>query len=153
MKDNIDLKKKNRTLKCKITGRDIIVKPDKYERLFKYYGDEDKIKKNFISYSVEKEAREPTFKFWFENCSEMKYFKSRIIKILETFKISKRTQNDVLDLQTQSSHLCNSSGVDFSSIEFIQSDDSKGRYLQGIIIKNIPFIKTYKITINEKTTN
>jgi|TARA_R110000803_G_scaffold51753_2_gene106788 hypothetical protein len=141
------IKKVNRTLTCKVTGREIIVKPDKYKKLLEYYGTEEKVQKNFVSYTVEKETKTPTFEFWFSNCIEMKNFEHLITMILNNYRNSDRGTIQVAKLQDDSFNLCDATGINKYNIEFIQSSDDVGRYVSGITIKGIPFIGKYKIEI------
>lgn len=144
------MKKINRILTCNTTGREITVKPDKYKKLLDYFdGNEDKLSRMFISYTVEKESRNPELLFWFTHSKEMKHFSTGIIEILDTFKESSRSHSDVITLQNGATSLCTESNVDMKNIEFIQSSDSRGGYVIGVKIKNIPFINEYIIT-NEK---
>jgi hypothetical protein len=140
------MKKINRILKCNTTGREITVKPDKYEKLLNYYGTDEAVERKFISYTVEKESRSPSIAFWFSHSIEMVNFKNDLEIILEKFKTSSRVHSDVLTLQNDTTILCTQSNINMANIEFIQSSDSRGGYVIGIKIKNIPFIKEYIIT-------
>lgn len=141
------MKRVNRILTCKVTGKEITVKPDRYDRLVSYYGSEKKVNKNFVSYSVEKECRIPSFLFWFTYCKEFVNFSKKVKTLLSNFKESNRSIEQVQILQNESIMLCNKSNVDMNNIEFIQDSDNIGRYVSGIKIKNIPFIKEYTINL------
>jgi hypothetical protein len=144
------MKNVNRTLICKVTGREIIVKPDKYKKLLEYYGTEEKVKDNFVCYNAEIEIRTPRFEYWFSHCEEMADFKSKLFEIFKTFKDSGRTMPDVQVLQTESIKLLNNNGLSDKNIEFIQTRDEKSNYVNGIKLKGIPFIKQYSILWEKK---
>lgn len=141
------MKKINRILICNTTGREITIKPDKYEKLLNYYGSEKKLKKMFTSYHVEKETRTPTMEFWFSVCSESKQFKKLLYPIFKAFKDSKRTQSDILDLQNNTNQITTNSNIKLENIEFVIDNDERGGFATALRVKNIPFIKehTYKI--------
>lgn len=141
------MKKINRILICNATGKEITVKPDKYARLLEYYGSEENLKKRFVSYSVEKEARSPSFSFWFEHSLELKDFRKTICKILTKFNYSNRCHSDVVTLQNEADFLCTEHKISMNNIEFIQSTDEHGGCVVGVKIKNIPFINEYIITL------
>ena len=79
----------------------------------------------------------------------MKYFKTRTLKVLKEFKESSRDGREVQRLQEGVFGVCDAIGVNKNLIDFIQQEDDRGRYVASIIIKNIPFIKTYKITLDD----
>lgn len=140
------MKKVNRILKCITTGKEITVKPDKYKKLLSIYGSEEAIEKKFVSYTVEKEARSPSLLFWFEHSLEFKSLKRKLEIILLNFKNSKRSSADILTLQNDAFKLFAENSIPNSNVEFIQSSDSRGGYVIGLKIKNIPFINEYTIT-------
>ncbi len=145
----IDIKKINRELTCIVTGKTVTVKPDKYERLLKYHGSDEKVIKNFICYSVEKEAKNPSFLFWFENCNEMTKVKQKLRPLFLHFKNSKRVEKDIKDFQSEAIKMIESVGLNIHLIEFLIKHDELGGYAYGIKIKNIPFIRTNELILIE----
>jgi hypothetical protein len=144
-----DIKKINRELTCIVTGKTVTVKPEKYERLLKYHGSDEKVLKTFICYGVEKESRNPSFLFWFENCNEINKVKQKLRPIFLNFKNSKRFDKDVKFFESEAVKAIESVGLNIHLIEFLIKHDELGGYAYGIKIKNIPFIRTYEIILLE----
>lgn len=132
------LKKINRKLICNLTGNEIIVKPDKYEKLLNFYLTEEKVKENFICHQGEKNVKNPEFEFWLLHCTEMVTFKDTLFYLISKFNDSDRNQQDVLELQTKATELLNANNLKY---EFTLGQDERGKCVNGIKLKNLPFIK------------
>lgn len=142
------LKKINRTLICNVTGKEIIVKPDKYERLIAYFQTEEKVKESFVCYQVENQVREPELSFWLPYCIEFKKFKNIILNSIYKYNESDRVQNDALMLQETVTKELDSNNI--KEYIFLTGNDIKGAYITGLQIK-LPFISD-PILINTNGT-
>lgn len=137
MEAPIKIKKINRTLICNTTGKEIIVKPDKFAKMVEYHGSEKKAIENFICYEAEKQSRNPELLFWLQNSVEFKSFKEELLRYLKLFNDSSRTQEDVLLMQKSATDLL--SRLNIPNYEFVTQRDSKGGYVSALKLKSIPF--------------
>lgn len=141
------LKKINRTLICNVTGKEITVKPDKYERLIAYFKTEEKTKENFVCYQVENQVREPELSFWLPYCKEFTKFKNVIINFITKYNESNRGNSDVLSLQNDVTQELDSNNI--KDYTFLTGTDMKGACITGLQIK-FPFIDPILINIDGK---
>lgn len=139
------LNKVNRVLVCNVTGREITVKPDKYKKLFDYYGSHQKVKDNFICYHVETQLRSPSLSFWFVNCIEVRPMVDELISIFEKFKESKREPSDIQTVQTEMVAALDKNKLNLNTI--LQKRDDKGGYISGVVLGNVPVVKTIKLEL------
>lgn len=138
-------KKINRTLTCNLTKNKKIVKPEKFQKLLELYGNEKKVESRFISAEVEKEARNPSIKFWIPFCIEIKKFSKSVKDIISPFKKSERKQKDFNDMDFKIRELCKEFSVPYKCVEYTESKDGRGPYINGMSV-DMPFFGKFIIT-------
>lgn len=138
------LKKINRKLSCNLTKKDVLVKPDKYERLLNYYGDEDKVRSRFLCAEAEKQTRNPEASFWIPFCIDVKNFEREAKRIIAPFKNTKRMQQDFVAMNSLMVELYKKYKIPTSVTKYTESTDQKGRYINGVVVV-IPFYGELKI--------
>ena len=136
-------KRVNRTLKCIVTGKEVIIKPDKYEKLLCRWGDDEQVTKNFICAEVERAIRDRDTGFWVDNSVELQDFRVKIRSILTDFNYSDDKQQAILKLQNDLNLVCSS--LLSTEYEVIPSSDHKT--IVEFRLHNVSFIGTIYVNL------
>lgn len=150
----IRLVKVNRTVKCIHCEEDRILNPEQYQSYFDYWGDEDKIARNFVCKPCDVQIQDNPFRFWTIYGEQYRKLTKALKAAFEAFKDSARTSQDELRLtQTIIMHLNNANIsatpqlLSNTHLEFIISN----KLVTGLKIKNVPFVGTVTINPYEST--
>lgn len=131
------LPRTNRTVKCIFCDEEKILNPDQYQSYYDYWGDEDKIVKNFSCKPCEMKQKENPIKFWYLNSNESKRLVRNIKTAFDLYRASEKRKEDILVLQRMCDHfLAVESFCDRRVFEFV----AENQLPEAIKIKNIPLV-------------
>jgi hypothetical protein len=134
------LSKVNRELDCPFCGEKRILNPNQYQSYYDYWGDEDKIKRNFICKPCEVKQNENPFLFWLQHHESTRKANRALKAVFELYKSSRRTQEDILALQNMTVNVMSEYKIDPTNIEFITENNLP----TAIRIKHMPFVGTFE---------
>lgn len=132
------LAKTNRTVKCNFCEDDRILNPEQYQAYYDFYGDEDKIAREFICKPCEVKQKDNPFLFWAEHSPLVKKLSKNIKVAFELFQKSEKYNQDVLVLQNMINGFLTESKISTDKYEIVIERQSP----VGLIIKNFPFVGT-----------
>lgn len=135
------LSKVNRVLPCIFCETERILNPTQYQAYFDYWGDEDKIKRNFICQPCDTQQKENPFSFWLINHDNIRKLSRGLKAIFEVYKSSPKSYEDGLSLQSMTNHLVSENKINVENIEFILQN----KLPTGLKIKNMPFVGAFEI--------
>lgn len=154
MKSNPDIQHKprpkrvNRTLTCILTGKDVMVKPDKYEKLVARWDEEADVNTNFICFEVEKALRDGDMEFLVSNSLYIKNFKTRITTILTGYNERPRSQESLLRLQNELEAECQK--LHSKNFSITTSEDRMS--ITGFLLKDVAFVNQISLTLDTYET-
>lgn len=90
------LPKRNRDICCSFCGTTKTLNPTQYQAYFDYWGDEDKIARNFICQPCDTYRKDNPFKFWLEYSEQSKKLSKKLKAIFEIYASSQKTDQDKL---------------------------------------------------------
>lgn len=135
----------NRTVKCIHCSEDKILNPDQYQSYFDFWGDEDKITRNFFCKPCDVTMKENPFAFWYPKSELTKRLMRNLKTAFGIFRTSGRTSEDELAMTEMIVHYLKEAKIDaspnllsHSHLEFLIRD----KLVIGLKIKNIPFVGT-----------
>lgn len=135
------LSKVNRNVPCIYCGTERILNPQQYQAYFDYWGDEDKVKRNFVCQPCDTEANKNPFLFWLNHHDSAKRLVRGLKAIFEVYKASPKAESDVLSLQNMTVGLLGENKIDAPNMEFI----TENKLPTGIRVKNMPFVGTIEL--------
>jgi len=89
-KDKDKLARINRQVRCIHCDSIRILNPDQYEAYFAYWGNEDKINRNFVCQPCDSAKKENPFKFWLKYSEQTKKLLKTLRATFELYKSSTR---------------------------------------------------------------
>lgn len=134
------LSKVNRDVKCIFCEESRILNPQQYQAYYDYWGDEDKITRNFICKPCEVKQNDNPFLFWLYNHDMVKRINRGLKATFEVYKSSGRSNDDVVALQNMATNLLQQNKISSDNMEFILENHLP----VAIKIKNMPFIGTFE---------
>lgn len=144
----------NRTVKCIHCEEDRILNPDQYQSYFDYWGDEDKILRNFVCKPCEVFMNNDPFKFWVLYGEQYKKLCKHLKAAFEGFRHSSKTPDaellmtkTIVEVLTDAKLSVNPNLLQNNHLEFIITSGN----VLGLKIKNIPFVGTVTITPYDTT--
>lgn len=140
------LPKINRTLRDIYSGEEKIVNPDQYQALYDYWGSHEKIEKNFISKETEMQMRENPIRFWLLHGQLLQNLAIQLKAIYEDFF----RLNDPGYFVRESKRLFTENNIALYDFEPL---NTQNKTLNGVIIKNIPFVGNILIKPYENRQN
>jgi hypothetical protein len=146
------LPRTNRTVKCIFCKEDRILNPDQYQAYFDYWGNEDKIEREFVCKPCDVKQKENPIKFWVLHSNHDKLIHG-LRTACDIYKNSGKSQSDVLNLQTMVTHYFNDVNIIGTNFEFILENQ-----LPVAFKVTVPFVKErfqlnpYATTENRITT-
>ena len=134
------LSKVNRPMNCIFCETERILNPQQYQAYYDYWGDEDKIKRNFVCKPCEVKQNDNPFLFWLTNHEMVKRLNRGLKATFEVYKSSGRSTEDVLALQNMTTNFLQQNKIDSANMEFILENQLP----VAIKIKNMPFVGTFE---------
>ena len=133
------LPRTNRTISCIYCGQERILNPDQYQAYYDYWGDEEKVARNFDCKPCEVARNDNPFKFWFKHSEQTRVTLKTLKAIFEVFKNTR----DVAYLQNMTTTL-------FAEKFFLKVDNfnANGKFMinyglpQGVEISCVPYVGT-----------
>lgn len=135
------LAKVNRPINCIFCESERILNPKQYQSYFDYWGDEEKIKRNFVCKPCEMLQNENPFSFWLKNHDSVKKVVRALKAVFEVYKGSSKAQEDVVTLQNMTNNVLKDVHVDITKIEFLLEN----RLPVAVRVKNMPFVGDFEI--------
>ena len=133
------LPRTNRTINCIFCEEEKILNPDQYQSYYDYWGDEDKIIKNFSCKPCEMKMKENPIKFWYAHSDSSKKLLRNLKTAFDLFNLSEGNIQDITSLQNMCDHfLAVESFCSRNNFEFIIED----RKARGMKISNVPLVGT-----------
>lgn len=148
------LPKVNRSVKCVHCEQDRILNPEQYQSYFDYWGDEEKLLRNFICKPCDMQIQLNPFKFWTVHSDHYSKLSKTLKIAFDLFNNSQKTSNDEMNMTKMIVDTLKIANIEASPnllsnnhLEFMIDN----RVVRGMKIKNIPFVGTVTITPYEST--
>lgn len=135
------LSKINRSIPCVFCETERILNPTQYQAYFDYWGDEDKIKRNFICQPCETKQNDNPFAFWINHHEKTRKLLKGLKAIFEVYKASTRSNGEVKTLQDTTISLLKENRISDGNMEFI----IENQLPVGVRIRNMPFVGTIEM--------
>lgn len=143
----------NRQILCIHCETEKILNPDQYQSYYDYWGDEDKIKRNFICKPCDMAIQNNPFRFYATYSELTRKFIKQLKSFFESYRTSQRLPQDVNNLGSSVTQLCqeyNFYKADFvSNCEYIL--DTVKQLPIGLRLKCMPYVGTIEFLPYETT--
>lgn len=140
-RDKKKLAKVNRNVTCIFCATERILNPEQYQAYFDYWGDEEKIKRNFVCQPCDTKQSENPFAFWVTHHEKTRKLTKGLKAIFEVYRASNKTDIDVKSLQDMTVHLLGEYQITGNNMEFIIENQLPA----GVKIRNMPFVGTIEL--------
>jgi hypothetical protein len=146
------LPRTNRTIPCAFCHQDKTLNPDQYQARYDFWGDEDKLQREFQCKECDMSAKTNPVRFWLEH-SELLYLLTRKVRAaFEVFNASSRGNDDVVALQNMVNSFLSEVHIDprlavYGTEPFAQNKIT----VKTLKLNNIPFVGTITLQPYENT--
>ena len=141
------LPRTNRTIPCAFCTTDKILNPDQYQALLDYWGNEEKIAREFMCKDCEVAMKDNPFKFWARHGDLLHALTRKLRAAFEVFNATNRGTSDVISLQNMVNSFLGEAFINNSLVEYITEpqpipQNPRAFFVKALKIRNMPFIGT-----------
>lgn len=147
------LPRTNRTIKCAFCSSEKILNPDQYQGLFDYWGNEEKIEREFMCKDCDVAQKENPILFGAKHGELFINLTKKIRAAFEVFNSSTRTNEHIVALQNMVNSFLSEVKIDTRSAEYGTEPAPNGFIVKTLKLNNMPFIGTITLHPYEQPIN
>jgi len=147
------LTRTNRTIPCAFCATEKILNPDQYQARFDYWGDEEKLAREFMCKDCEVSMKENQFKFWAKHGELFQTLTRKIKAAFEVFNASNRGNPETVTLQNMVNSFLGEAFIDPRTVEYGTEPAARGFLVKTLKLRNLPFIGTLTLQPYESVNN
>lgn len=146
------LPRTNRTIPCVFCHQEKTLNPDQYQARYDYWGDEDKLQREFQCKECEMLAKANPVRFGLEHGELLLNLTRKIRAAFEVFNASSRGNDDVIALQNMVNSFLSEVHIDTRSAVYGTEPFGQNQITAKTLkINNIPFVGTITLQPYEHT--
>lgn len=147
------LTRTNRTIPCAYCSTEKILNPDQYQSMFDYWGNEEKIAREFMCKDCEVSMKENPIKFWAKHGELLPTLTRKVRAAFEVFNSSARGNNEIVTLQNMINSFLGEVFIDPRLAEYGTEPAARGFLVKTLKLKTLPFIGNITIQPYESSNN
>lgn len=153
LEERARLPRTNRTIKCAFCASEKILNPDQYQALFDYWGNEEKIEREFMCKECEVSQKENPILFWAQHGELFINLTKKIRAAFEIYNASIRTNEHIIVLQNMVNSFLIECTIDTRLAEYGTEPAANGFTVKTLKLNNMPFIGTVTLHPYDQPSN
>jgi len=147
------LPRTNRTIKCAFCSTEKILNPDQYQSLYDYWGNEDKIQREFMCKDCDIEQKTNPVLFGMKYSELLPTLTRKIRAAFEVYNASNKDNADIVALQNMVNAFLGECHIDTRSAEYGTEPAPRGFTVKTLKLNHFPFIGNITLYPYETTQN
>jgi hypothetical protein len=147
------LPRTNRTIKCAFCASEKILNPDQYQALFDYWGNEEKIEREFMCKDCDVAMKDNPILFWAKYSELLPALARKIRAAFEVFNSSTKGNENTVVLQNMVNSFLGEVKIDTRLAEYGTEPAPNGFTVKNLKLNNMPFIGTVTLYPYEQPSN
>ena len=147
------LPRTNRTIKCAFCASEKILNPDQYQSLFDYWGNEEKIEREFMCKDCDVAMKDNPILFWAKHSELLPALARKIRAAFEVFNSSIRDNENTVVLQNMVNSFLGEVKIDTRLAEYGTEPAANGFTVKTLKLNNMHFIGTVTLYPYEQPSN